>query len=188
MHNDHSRRDNRLVAIADDDHAMRSDYVRAFEGAGWQVVSTSIAGCAEIVAAGGPCAIVVSLATDAGLDLLLDLSRQPRTSGIPIVVSACGSEQTRVRAEQAGSVAVFLERPSPLTLAAAVSSVMGLREPDGAAAEFPAWCPQCAGRTGMPRSVSTAAAANTYVGLECEPCGQRWRVLRSGAPPARPIS
>jgi CheY-like chemotaxis protein len=183
MSNDASRRESRLVAIADDDHAQRGEYVRAFEGAGWQVVATPVDGGAEIAGQGGLCAIVISLATDAGLNLLLALSRQPKTGGIPVVVSACDSEQIRVRAEQAGSVAVFLDRPAPLTLAAALLSVMGLREPDGVIAEFPARCPQCDGRTGMPRSVSTAAAAKTYVGLECEPCGQRWRVLRTGAPP-----
>jgi DNA-binding response OmpR family regulator len=188
MHNEASRRDNRLVAIADDDGAARGEHASALEAAGWRVVATAIDGCAEIVMSGSPCALVISLATGAGLHLLVSLSRQPETSGIPVIVSACGSEQTRVRAEQVGSVAVFLDRPSATTLAASVKAVLGLHEPAGAFAEFPAWCPRCSGRTGMPRSVSTATTAATYVGLECEPCGQRWRVLRAGLPPVNPLS
>lgn len=190
MINEASRRDNRLVAIADDDQESRAEQARAFEAAGWQVVSTPIDGGAEIAIAGVPCALVISLATGAGLQLVLSLSQLPRTSRIPVVVSACDSEQTRVRAEQAGSVALFLDRPSPPTLVAAVLEVLGLRDPArGTGTEFPAWCPQCSARTGMPRSVSTAAAAGTYVGLECEPCGQRWRILRAGTPaPPRPPS
>lgn len=180
MPNEASHRDNRLVAIADDDHAMRLERVRALEAAGWQVVATPIDGCADIAAAGAPCVLVISVTTDAALQLLLSLSRQPKTSVIPVIVPACDSEQTRVRAEQAGSVAIFLEQPSPSTVVAAVRQAIGLREDqDGAIGEFPAWCPRCSERTGVPRSVSTATPAATYVGLKCEPCGQRWRVLRT---------
>lgn len=187
MHNEAIRRDDRLIAIADDDYEARSVQARAFEAAGWAVVSTPIDGGAEIALAGSPCALVISLATEAALPLLLALARQPQTSEIPVIVSACDSEQTRVRAEQAGTVAVFLERPSTTTLIASVKATLGLHEPpSGAVAEFPAWCPQCSARTGVPRSVSTATAAGTYVGLECEPCGQRWRVLRETAP-SRPL-
>jgi response regulator RpfG family c-di-GMP phosphodiesterase len=188
MHMQASRRDSRLVAIADDDHDARGERVRALEAAGWQVVATGIDGCAEIAAAGGPCALVISVTTDAAVQLLRSLSREPQTSEIPVIVPACDSEQTRTKAEQAGSVVIFLERPSPATVVAAVREVLGLREgADGTSGEVPAWCPQCSARTGVPRSVSTATPAATYIGLECPPCGQRWRVRRAAAPSATPL-
>ena len=187
MHNEASRRDNRLVVVADDDSSARGEQVRALEGAGLHAASTPIDAGTGLVVAGTPCAIVLSLATDAGLQLLLGLARLPQASQIPVIVSACHSELARVRAEQAGSVAVFLDQPAPSSVVAAVLAVIGLGT-QGAGAEFPAPCPRCSERTGMPRSVSTAATAATYVGLECGSCGQSWRIRRLDAAPPTPQS
>ena len=184
MHNDANRRDSRLVLIATDDQAALVEQIQACEAAGLQVASAAIgADALGIATAGTPSVIIISLATDAGLVLLQQLTRDPRTSHVPVIALSWHSENTRVRAEQAGTVALFLDQHSPPTLASAVRAVIGLRH-EGAHAEFPAQCPRCDTRAGMPRSVSTASLAGTYVGLACTACGQSWRVLRPGAPPA----
>jgi len=189
MHNQVIRRDIQLVLIASDDQAALSEQTQACEAAGLQVVSAEVGASAfGIAIAGAPSVMIVSLATDAGLLLLQQFAHDPRTAHIPVIVSAWHSEQVRVRAEQVGSVALFLDQHSPRTLLSAAHAVMGLRDDESPAEspeEFPAQCPKCNTRAGMPRSVSTASLAGTYVGLQCTECGQGWRVLRPGAAPPR---
>jgi DNA-binding NarL/FixJ family response regulator len=180
MLKDPRRRDNRLVVIANDDPSTRSQQASAFEAAGLPVIATAIDAAARLIAAGGPAAIVISLTSAAGLRLLQDLAGQPRLADIPVIVSACASEPLRARAEQIGTVAIFMDRPAPEVLVAAVVTVIGPSDEAGHQ-EFPAACPQCLARSGMPRSVSTAAAAVTYIGLKCDSCGQNWRVRRADA-------
>lgn len=172
-----------LVLIANDDPSALAGQVTACESAGLHVVSSGVGAVAfELTRSAAPSVFIISLATDAGLRLVQELARDPRTSHIPVVVTASHSEHARVRAEQSGSVAVFLEQHSLDTLVSAVKAVAGLRDlSDDLQSEFPARCPSCDTRGGMPRSVSTAARSGTYVGLECENCGQGWRILRPGA-------
>ena len=125
--------------------------------------------------------IALSLASESGLTLLQRLARHPRTSSVPVIVTACQTQHWRARAEHSGSVAIFLERHQPETLASAADAIMNVRVlSDGLHREFPARCSQCDQRAGMPRSVSTVAVAGTYIGLECEQCGQAWRIFRPG--------
>lgn len=184
MHNQQTRPTNQLVLIANDDQTTLTEQARACEAAGMQVAATGVDAAAfEVAASGAPSAIVIGLAANAGLVLLQRLARDPRTVHLPVIVSACSSEAIRLRAEQAGSVVIFLAEHSPETLVTVVRGVLGLGELAAAAhAEFPAQCPQCDTHAGMPRSVSTASVSGTYVGLECERCGQGWRILRPSPP------
>lgn len=190
MRNDGIRRDIRLVLIASDDQVALSEQTQACEAAGLQVAAAEVGdGAFGIAIAGAPSVMILSLASDAGLLLLQQFGHDPRTAHIPVIVSAWHSEQVRVRAEQVGSVALFLDQYSPRTLMSAVHAVMGLHDDQShpeSPEEFPAECPKCDTRAGMPRSVSTASLAGTYVGLECTACGQSWRVLRPGASPRTP--
>ena len=179
--------DNRLtnlqvVLIADDDQPTLASYVRACEAIGLRVASAGIGDDAfELAITGIPAVIALSLASESGLTLLQRLARDPRTSIVPVVVTACQTEHLRARAQHSGAVAIFLERHQPETLASAADAIMNVQVlSDGLHREFPARCPRCDQRAGMPRSVSTVAVAGTYVGLECEQCGQAWRILRPG--------
>lgn len=171
-----------VVLIADDHQPTLASYLRACEAIGLRVLSAGIGDDALGLATTGiPAVIALSLASESGLTLLQRLARDPRTSRVPVIVTACQTQHLRARAEQSGSVAIFLERHQPATLASAAHAIMNVQVlSDGLHGEFPARCPQCDQRGGMPRSVSTVAGAGTYVGLECEQCGQAWRILRPG--------
>jgi len=181
---DEQRPETVLVLIANDDPSALAEQVAACKSGGLHVVSSGIGADAFDLTWSGASVLIISLATNAGLLLVEHLARDPRTNRIPVVVTASHSEHARVRAEQSSSVAVFLEQHSPETLVSAVKAVAGLRDlSDRSHSEFPAHCPSCGTRGGMPRSVSTAALSGTYVGLECEKCGQGWRILRPAPPP-----
>lgn len=171
-----------MVLIADDHQPTLASYLRACEAIGLRVASAGIGDEAfELATTGIPTVIALSLASESGLTLLQRLARDPRTSSVPVIVTACQTQHLRARAEQSGSVAIFLERHQPETLASAANAIVNVQVlSDGLHREFPARCPQCDQRAGMPRSVSTVAVAGTYVGLECEQCGQAWRILRPG--------
>ena len=182
MATDNRRTNRQVVLIADDDQPTLASYVRACEAIGLRVASAGIGDDAfELAITGIPAVIALSLASESGLTLLQRLARDPRTSSVPVVVTACQTEHLRARAQHSGAVAIFLERHQPETLASAADAIMNVQVlSDGLHGEFPARCPQCDQRAGMPRSVSTVAVAGTYVGLECEQCGQAWRILRPG--------
>lgn len=182
MATDNRRTNLQVVLIADDDQPTLASYVRACEAIGLRVASAGIGDDAfELAITGIPAVIALSLASESGLTLLQRLARDPRTSSVPVVVTACQTEHLRARAQHSGAVAIFLERHQPETLASAADAIMNVQVlSDGLHGEFPARCPQCDQRAGMPRSVSTVAVAGTYVGLECEQCGQAWRILRPG--------
>jgi len=182
MATDNRRTNLQVVLIADDDQPTLASYVRACEAIGLRVASAGIGDDAfELAITGIPAVIALSLASESGLTLLQRLARDPRTSSVPVVVTACQTEHLRARAQHSGAVAIFLERHQPETLASAADAIMNVQVlSDGLHKEFPARCPQCDQRAGMPRSVSTVAVAGTYVGLECEQCGQAWRILRPG--------
>ena len=166
---------NRHVMLIADDHQPTLDgYLRACEAVGLRVAAAGIGDDAfELATTGIPGVIAISLALESGLTLLQRLARDPRTSSVPVIVTACQTEHLRTRAEQCGSVAIFLERHQPETLVSAANAILNVQIlSDGLHREFPARCPHCDQRAGMPRSVSTVAVSGTYVGLECAKCGQ----------------
>ena len=182
MPTNHGDANPQMVLIANDDQPTLAGYLRACAAIGLRVASAGVGDEAFALATTGiPGVIAISLASESGLTLLQRLARDPRTSSVPVIVTACQTEHLRTRAEQSGSVAIFLERHQPETLVSAANAIMNVQVlRDGLHREFPARCPQCDARAGMPRSVSTVAVAGTYVGLECEKCGQAWRILRPG--------
>ena len=171
-----------VILIADEDQPTLAGYLRACEAIGLRVASAGVGDDAfELATTGIPGVIALSLASESGLTLLQRLARDPRTSLVPVIVTACQTAHLRTRAEQCGSVAIFLERHQPETLVSAANAIINVQIlSDGLHGEFPARCPHCDERAGMPRSVSTVGVSGTYVGLECEKCGQAWRILRPG--------
>ena len=174
----------RTVLIADDDVKRRDENGRSLGELGFRVVAAGV-GPETIDLARGPniALAIVSLTDGSGLSLLQQLS-DSQLQHVLVIAIHC-APQNKLKAEQSGRISIFIDAYQPRTLANAAHALTnsGLSEPHR---EFPAPCPQCGQRTGSARSVSTNHAGAAYVVLQCDECGQEWRVLRQLDSPGAP--
>lgn len=174
----------RVVLAVDHDPEALDRTARGLRGRGFQVATSGACDAAfHSACENRPSVIVVVLdqATGGGLPLLGQLATDSRTQKIPVVVTRCGDESLRLRAQRLGTVVSLLGDCSADTLAAELDRVIqeSAHSPAPSAhAGFPVPCPKCSAGTGVPRSVSTTANGGTYVSLRCKACAQDWRVFR----------